>query len=155
MCRNKPPETTTFDVKGPHTREKEEDLFTKEELPTDNKMVAKYEYTHSGNEMKSRTETADVPRILAYMDEAYKKKSAVPETSTHNDPPTMTSQARWGPRMCPLRTWRGRSLLYERTRTASTSQVPLPTTNRPTAWQTRRSLEARHDCQRLRGAGGA
>ena len=36
--------------------------------------------------MTSQTETADVAKMLAYMDEAYKKKSAVPETITHNDP---------------------------------------------------------------------
>jgi hypothetical protein len=43
VCINKPPETTTFNMEGPHTREKEEDLFTKGELPADNKVVAEYE----------------------------------------------------------------------------------------------------------------
>jgi hypothetical protein len=41
---NKPPGTAAFDVKGLHTREKKEDLFTKEEPPADNKVLAKHEY---------------------------------------------------------------------------------------------------------------
>jgi hypothetical protein len=54
VCTNKPPETTIFDVKGPHTSvkegvEKEEVLFDKEEVPADNGVPTKYEYTHSGN----------------------------------------------------------------------------------------------------------
>ena len=58
-----------------------------EELIADNGGLTKYEYSHSKNVMTSQTETADVAKMLAYMDEAYKKKSAVPETITHNYPP--------------------------------------------------------------------
>jgi hypothetical protein len=36
--------------------------------------------------MTSQTETADVAKVFAYMDEAYNKMCAVPETITHNDP---------------------------------------------------------------------
>jgi hypothetical protein len=41
---NKPPGTATFGVRGLHTREKEEDPFMKEELPADDKVLAKHEY---------------------------------------------------------------------------------------------------------------
>jgi hypothetical protein len=44
VSTNNLPRTTTFNVEGLHTREDEEDLFTKGELPADNKVVAVYEY---------------------------------------------------------------------------------------------------------------
>jgi hypothetical protein len=156
VCINKPPETTTSDMKEPHTREKGEDLSMKEELPADNKVVAeyeyeeepdvqdsinvqdvplqeelptdnkvvakyenegepdeqnsinvpdvqdmpdvppqevlladngvltKYEYSHSGNVMTNQTETADVAKMLAYMDETYD----IPSQMGDEDEPT-------------------------------------------------------------------
>jgi hypothetical protein len=57
-----------------------------EELPTDNGVPTKYEFPHSGDVMTSQTETADVAKVFAYMDEAYNKKGAVTETTTYNNP---------------------------------------------------------------------
>ena len=68
----------------------------KEELPADNRVPTKYEYTHSRNVMTSQTETTDVAKMLAYMDEVYKKKGAVPETITHNDTPNYNIQSQMG-----------------------------------------------------------
>ena len=58
-----------------------QDVPLQKELPADNKMVdkheyeeellTKYEYPCCGNVMTSQTETADVTKILAYMDENY------------------------------------------------------------------------------------
>ena len=42
------------------------------EPPADNKMVDKYEYYESRTVMTSLTETLDVAKMLAYMDENYK-----------------------------------------------------------------------------------
>jgi hypothetical protein len=56
MSTNKLPGTTTFNVKGLHTREKEEDLFTKGELPADNKLVAEYKY-------EEEPDVQDVPDV--------------------------------------------------------------------------------------------
>jgi hypothetical protein len=68
---NKPTRTATLDMEGHHTRE-EEDHFVKEEPPADNKMVDKYEYSDSRIVITSLTETLDVPKMLAYIDENYK-----------------------------------------------------------------------------------
>ena len=86
-------------MKGLHTREKEEDLFGKGEPPADNKVLAKYEYEGKPDVQDNtnvppqeelpadnETVTADIAKVLAYMDEAYKKKDAVPKTITHYDP---------------------------------------------------------------------
>jgi hypothetical protein len=168
---NKPTGTSTLDVKGLHTRE-EKDHFVREELPADNKVLAKYEYegnagvqdsvdvpnmppkeelpadnkmvdkygySDSRIVMTSLMETLDFAKMLAYMDENYK----------------ITSQM--GDENEPLLTWKERSPMYERTRTTSTRPTKRrtsPTMNRPTACLTKRSLEARHDRQRLRGASG-
>jgi hypothetical protein len=97
--KNKPTRTTTIDVKGLHTREAEdhfvrekppadnkvlakyedggkpdmqESVNVQEEPPVDNKMVDKYEYSDSRIVMTSLTETLDVAKMLAYMDENYK-----------------------------------------------------------------------------------
>jgi hypothetical protein len=40
-----------------------------EELPADDGVLPKYEYSHSRNVMTSQTETLDVTKMLAYMDE--------------------------------------------------------------------------------------
>jgi hypothetical protein len=115
------------------------DMPPQEELPADNGLLTKYEYSHSRNVMTSKTETLDVAKMLAYMDENY------------NIPSQM------GTKTNPLMTWGGRIPRYERTRTTPsrpTKRRTSPTMNRPTAWLTRRSLEARHDHQRLRGTGG-
>jgi hypothetical protein len=128
-------------MKGPHTREKGEDLSMKEELPadkkvvteyeyeegpdvlnsinvqdvpdvplqeelpTDNKVVTKYkyegepdkqnsindygvltehQYSHSGDVMTNQKETADVAKMLAYMDENYN----IPSQMGDEDEPT-------------------------------------------------------------------
>jgi hypothetical protein len=110
---NKPPGTYTFSVKGLHTREKEEDLFTKEEPLVDNKVLAKYEDEGKPNVQDNinvqdapnvppqeelpadnETVTADIAKVLAYMDKVYKKKDAVPKTITHCDPPNYNIRAR-------------------------------------------------------------
>jgi hypothetical protein len=80
-----------------------------EELPTDNGAPTKYEFPHSGNVMTSQTETADVAKVLACMDEAYRKMSAVSETVTHNDPPNYDIPSQMGVEDMPLLTWRGRT----------------------------------------------
>ena len=91
-------------MRGLHTREKEEDHFAKGELPADNKVLTKYEYEGKPDvqdsinvqdvpnvppqeEMPtdnraptSQMVTADIAKVLAYMDEDYKKKDAVPKT---------------------------------------------------------------------------
>jgi hypothetical protein len=107
VCTNKPPGTTTFGVEELHPRKKEEDHFAREELPADNKVLAKYEYggkpdvqdsidlqdmpnvppkeelpandgilteyeySHNRNVRTSQTETLDVTKMLAYLDENY------------------------------------------------------------------------------------
>ena len=45
------------------------------EPPADNKMVDKYEYSDSRTVMTSLTETLDVAKMLAYMDENYNNTS--------------------------------------------------------------------------------
>jgi hypothetical protein len=72
------------------------DVPPQEEPPADNGVLTKYEYTHSGNVMTSQTETTDVTKMLAYMDEAYKMKSAVPETITQNDLPNYDIPSQMG-----------------------------------------------------------
>ena len=62
------------------------DVPPQEELLADNVVLTKYKYSHSGNVMTNQTETKDVAKMHAYMDEAYKKQSAVPETITQNAP---------------------------------------------------------------------
>jgi hypothetical protein len=47
----------------------------KEELPTDNKVLAEYEYSHSGNMMTNQKETADITKKLANRDENYNIRS--------------------------------------------------------------------------------
>jgi hypothetical protein len=61
--------------------EEEPNVPIQKELPVDNKMVDKHEYEEEsltkdehlrcGNVMTSQTETVDVTKILAYMDENY------------------------------------------------------------------------------------
>ena len=56
---NKPPGTTTCGVKGLHTREKEEDPFTEEELPADDKVLAKYKYEGKPNVQDNNNKMVD------------------------------------------------------------------------------------------------
>jgi predicted RNA-binding protein len=94
MSTNMLPETANFGAKGLHARETVEDPIVKEELPADNKvadkyeyekeLLTKYEYSHCGNVMTSQTETADVTKILAYMDENYN----IPSQKGDEDEPT-------------------------------------------------------------------
>jgi hypothetical protein len=46
-----------------------------EELPADNKRLNEYEYSHNKIVMTSLTETLDVEKMLAYMNENYKNTS--------------------------------------------------------------------------------
>jgi hypothetical protein len=47
------------------------DVPPQEELLANDGVLTKYEYSHCGNVMTSQTETADVAKILPYMDENY------------------------------------------------------------------------------------
>jgi hypothetical protein len=107
MC----PTKRTFGVRGLHSKEKEEDPFTKEELPADDKALAKYEcekessvpgmpqqeelpaddgvltkyeYSHRMNVMTSQGETLDVAKMFAYMNENYN----IPNQMRDDDKPT-------------------------------------------------------------------
>jgi hypothetical protein len=80
--------------------------------------------------MTNQKETADITKILANRDENYNIRSE------HVNEPTADSARN------------------ERPGTMLMSKDPSPNMNRPTAWLTRRSLETRHDRQRLRGTGG-
>ena len=55
-----------------------------EELPTDDGVLTKYEYSHSRNVMTSLRETLDVAKMLAYMDENYN----IPSQMGDEDEPT-------------------------------------------------------------------
>jgi hypothetical protein len=83
-----PPGTATLSVKELHTREdhfareepsadnKTMDKYEcEEELPADNEMLNEYEYSHNRIVMTSHTETLDVAKMIAYMDENYNNTS--------------------------------------------------------------------------------
>jgi hypothetical protein len=72
------------DVQNGATVPDVQDMPPQEELLANNGLLTKYEYSRSGNMMTSKTETTDIAKMLAYMDEAY--KSAVPETTPKNAP---------------------------------------------------------------------
>ena len=72
------PGTATLSVKRLHTRE-DEDHLVREDAPADNKMVDKYEYSDS------LTETQNIAKMLAYMDENYKITS---QTGDEDEPTT-------------------------------------------------------------------
>jgi hypothetical protein len=67
-----------------------------EELQADNGVPTKYEYPHSGDMMTSQTETTDVAKVFAYMDEAYNKQGAVTETTTYDNPKNHDMSSRMG-----------------------------------------------------------
>jgi hypothetical protein len=60
------------------------DVPPKEELLADNGLLSKYEYSHSGNVMINKKETAEVAKMLAYMDENYN----IPSQMGDEDEPT-------------------------------------------------------------------
>jgi hypothetical protein len=62
------------------------DMPPQEELPADDG-VTKYDYSHSKNVMTSQTETLDVAKMLAYMDEAYEEQNpySIDETYQEED----------------------------------------------------------------------
>jgi hypothetical protein len=156
-------------MKGPQTREKGEDLSMKEELPTDNKVVAESEY----EEEPDKKTSIKVPDTQDMPDEPLQEKlladnGVLTEYKYPHSGNMMTNQKETADITKKLanrdENYNIRSEYEdeptadsernERPGTTLTSRDSSPSMNRPMAWLTRRSLETHHDRQRLRGTGG-